>query len=191
MKRRILIVCEGKKTEPQYFESLKNELRLSAIDIKVEGSGYNTKSLVDYTVKLVEYAEEETVPYDEVWCVFDRDDFTAENFNNAIQKANAKKFKVAYSNQAFELWYLLHYIYCDSSLHRDEYSVKLSEHLGCKYEKNDRMIQALLRDKCGIAVRNAKRLLQTYGNFHNPEKDNPSTTVHILVETLLALKQQD
>lgn len=35
-----------------------------------------------------------------------------------------------------------------------------------------------------VAMRNAKRLFESHGENHNPEKDNPSTTIHKLVEIL-------
>jgi len=41
-----------------------------------------------------------------------------------------------------------------------------------------------LHKNTDTAVRNSKRLLKTYGKNLNPEKDNPSTTVHLLVEEL-------
>ena len=83
-KQSFLIVCEGKNTEPDYFRKFK----LKTATIKVVGEGYNTVSLVEQAEKLDKQGE-----YDQVWCVFDKDDF--KNFNNAIQKAEQLGFKVA------------------------------------------------------------------------------------------------
>jgi hypothetical protein len=43
-----LIVCEGKKTEPHYFESLKKDLPrgvLTTLHMEIKGTGMNTLSL--------------------------------------------------------------------------------------------------------------------------------------------------
>jgi hypothetical protein len=49
------------------------------------------------------------------------------------------------------------------------------------YTKN---IFDILLNKQQTAIKNAKKLLKSYGDHHNPEQDNPSTTVHNLVELL-------
>lgn len=55
-KRRFyLIVCEGEKTEPNYFKSLKNTLPKGVLDVcefTIEGEGYNTESLVKKSMEL-------------------------------------------------------------------------------------------------------------------------------------------
>lgn len=90
---KILIVCEGKNTEPSYFKQFK----LATAKIVVLGNGYNTVSLVGQAQHLSEQDN-----YSQVWCVFDKDYFPAEDFNNAIAMAQAAGFGVAYSNQSFE-----------------------------------------------------------------------------------------
>ena len=150
----------------------------------------NTRSLIEETEIQVEiqidkfkekYGEEpqETI----VWCVFDKDSFSDEDFGNAINKAKAKGYKVAYSNEAFELWYLLHFHYYDMALGRDDYIVKLTEHLKRKYRKNDLFMYETLLSKQEEAIKNAKNLLSKYIPV-NPSNDNPSTTVFELVEYL-------
>ena len=105
--QRFLIVCEGKKTEPLYFE----QFRAPGLVVKVEGIGMNTISLVKEALRLRDEGN-----YDQVWCVFDKDDF--EQFDDAIQLARREGMKVAYSNQAFELWYVLHFCFMQKSLQR-------------------------------------------------------------------------
>jgi len=107
-RQRFLIVCEGAKTEPQYFE----RFRVPGLVVKVEGVGMNTLSLVEEAVKLREEDD-----YDQVWCVFDKDDFSIDQFENAIHCAKENGMYVAYSNQAFELWYVLHFEYLHSEFH--------------------------------------------------------------------------
>ena len=47
-KKRILIVCEGEKTEPNYFEAF----RVTSAVVKVIGLGQNTKRLVISAINL-------------------------------------------------------------------------------------------------------------------------------------------
>lgn len=91
--------------------------------------------------------------------------------------------RVAHSNEAFELWYLLLFGYLQSGLERTRYYPKLSGHLGREYKKNCATMYADLRSRQPTAIRNAARLLTIYSP-HNPEKDNPSTSVHELVQEL-------
>lgn len=128
-RRYYLIVCEGAKTEPNYFEGLKKDLPkgiLTAFQIDIEGTGRNTMSLIDEAIRLKAVYEKETSrPIDKLWTVFDRDSFSANDFNRAIQRcANARpEIGCAWSNEAFELWYLLHFHFYNNSMSRMENSV--------------------------------------------------------------------
>jgi len=173
-----LIVCEGSKTEPQYFKAFKIP------SVEVVGTGKNTKSLVQEAIRIKELREER----DHYWCVFDRDSFPAQNFNQALETARREGFEVAYSNEAFEIWYLLHFEYYSSASDRSLYGDKLSARLARPYKKNDSEIFELLRDRQAQAIKYASKLLASYEPNHNPEKDNPCTTVQLLVEQLLAAK---
>ncbi len=175
-----LIVCEGERTEPIYFKAFK----LQSAKVKVFGAGYNTLSLVKKTIELKEKAREKNEIYEQVWSVFDRDSFPKQDFNAAFDLAKKKEIKIAYSNEAFELWYLLHFHYYNSGISREKYEEKLTKLLKHKYEKKSRTIYAEIIDKQDDAIRNAQKLLETYEKTHNPEKDNPSTTVHHLVQEL-------
>lgn len=98
--QRFLIVCEGSKTEPNYFQGF----RVPELVVDVRSPGNSPRKLVDEALILREQGE-----YDQVWCVFDRDDCDVGEFNSVIQRAESQGVHVAYSNQAFELWYLLHF----------------------------------------------------------------------------------
>ncbi len=107
IRQRFLIVCEGKKTEPQYFQKFRGPF--SILDIR--GTGCNTVSLVEHAIKC---SSEDR--YDQIWCVFDRDSFSSDIFNRALLLARQNNFFVAYSNEAFELWYILHFEYLNTAL---------------------------------------------------------------------------
>ncbi len=174
VKQRFLIVCEGKKTEPNYFRGF----RVPKDVMEIQGLGENPSKLVQSAKIFKEQGE-----YDQVWCVFDRDSWTEEDFNNAIHSAESYDFKIAYSNEAFELWYVLHFDFLNSGIPRKDYRVKLTSLLGKKYEKNSLTIYNDLIEKQIVAIKNAEKLLQQY-EPQKPVTDNPSTTVHLLVQEL-------
>lgn len=178
-RKSFLIVCEGEKTEPNYFKAF----RVASLEVKILGSGHVTKSLVNYTKKQVKLARNLGEYHDQVWCVFDKDSFTKEQFNTAVQQAESLGYKVAYSNECFELWYILHYEYLTSGLNRKQYFKKLGKLLGRKYEKKNREMYSKLSNNQERAIRNATKLLKRY-NPIKPADDNPSTTVHLLVQEL-------
>jgi RloB-like protein len=173
-KERFLIVCEGAKTEPNYFRSF----RVPKDVIDVRGIGANTVDVVEKAIELKSKDD-----YDQIWCVFDRDSFPATRFNEAFVLASRNNIKIAYSNEAFELWYLLHFNYYDTGMSRKQYGAKLTDCLGYKYEKNSTTIYEEILEMQPQAIKNAEKLIATY-NPKNPERDNPSTKVHCLVEEL-------
>lgn len=184
IRERFLICCEGEKTEPNYFGKFPIKIDLVQIDIE---SGANTLGLINDALKRKEKAEKANRPYNQVWCVFDRDSrsTTPDQFNKAIQKAQNFKIRVAYSNPCFELWYYLHFHYIVAAIDCAEYTRKLSVYLKKEYEKNSEEMYECLKGKQQTAIKNGKRL-QFNRPFCNPEKDNPSTTVHLLVDALNA-----
>lgn len=181
LRERILIVCEGEKTEPNYFRAFP--VHPEVVQVDVAGTGANTLSLVIRAVELMAKARSEGWQYNRVWCVFDKDSFSDEQFNSACRMAEKHRIKAAYSNECFELWYFLHFHYTDTPLHRDAFSAKLAEAMKRPYKKNDTGMYTLLRKKQGAAIRNAKKLLAIHDG-NSPAKSNPSTTVFELVEVL-------
>ena len=175
LRKKFLIICEGERTEPNYFEAFRVPKDL----YEVVGLGENTISLVR---KAMTKRQEEN--YDQVWVVMDKDDFPIENFNNALSLARDEKIYVAYSNEAFELWYLLHFDYHDTAISRHIYKERLTARLGFEYKKNAPNIYEVLEDKQSVAIQHANRLFKGYGDEHKPAYDNPSTTVHLLVDAL-------
>ncbi len=103
-EKTYLIICEGVNTEPNYFESF----RLHTINIESFGLGMSKTSLIKSIHKIVQSREKDKEQ--EVWCVFDMDvkydeSITQkEDYNNAITLAQSYGYKVAYSNDCFELW---------------------------------------------------------------------------------------
>lgn len=188
--RKVLrIYTEGTKTEPNYFNSIKDELRLSEIDIRVHGvPGFDNHTLPLVEGVIERKNKEEDGFETEWWVVFDRDEHA--DFNKAVELARENEINVAYSNESFELWFILHFEFLQSSLGRDKFEAKLTKLLGRKYEKNSSDIYELIKDKEADAMRNAKKLEELHDKTKiiSPEKRDPSTLVYKLVERLRTLK---
>jgi hypothetical protein len=173
-----LIVCEGEKTEPNYFRSFPVSTRP---EIEIVGAGCETIAVVNKALELRNKGS-----FDRVWCVFDRDpsrDKTAQRFNDALQLAKKENIDIAYSNECFEIWYLLHFHFYNTAISRKDYGKMLTKLMSIEYEKSSSDMFILLEDRQPQAIKHAHKLLASY-DPHNPESDNPVTTVHLLVEEL-------
>ena len=183
-RRRVLIVCEDSKSSLFYFKGFPVD-RERAI-VKAVGTGMNTDSLVEEAVRLRDEAQKRNAPFSHVWCVFDRDSFPLANYARAFELAKSNRFNVAWANEAFELWYLLHFQYLDTGISRAEFPVSLTKLMGVKYKKTDQEVYVRLHDRQSDAIRNARNLLKAHRERGEiPERNfNPSTNVHELVEFL-------
>lgn len=196
---RILIVCEGTETEPNYFNALIRVEKLNGVDmaggrpldINAVGAAHVSLSLTEYALTLQSKRKER---YEEIWCVFGKDDCPADAFDNAISRAENHDFlRVAWSNEAFELWYVVHFEYLDSAPGlnagpaRKYYRKRLDKLLDDKYDKShpDMYTQLLGGKRLETAMKNARRLMDCYPAGTPCHQCIPATTVHLLVENLL------
>lgn len=110
-KRRFLLCCEGKGTEPDYFKGLARVLRSSGlVDIVIADHEHTDPKQVVEQAKRERRAADQQVKrynddnlrYDEVWCLIDRDEHLL--FDDAVQQAVANNPGLAASNPCFELW---------------------------------------------------------------------------------------
>lgn len=189
-----LIVCEGTKTEPNYFQSFTSKQSGNTIFIETFGTATNTIQVVQKAIDLRNNAAKD---YDAVWAVFDKDNFSAKDFNAAIQLAEREQIGCAWTNEAFELWYLLHFVNRTTPMSRKDYQKAIEAQLkkkaghsyqGYTYKKNDeKMLQRLQEygneaEACKRALRLEKEGQDTYPNRFADQ--NPCTTVFKLVQQL-------
>lgn len=194
VKKLFLIICEGENTEPKYFEAFP--VPTSTVEIM---GGCNTKTkLVDYALKqkkLPKYKDHE------VWCVFDFDVKPDEaatqprDFNTAIKKAEKNGMKVAWSNDAFELWFVLHYQHLDTGITREELYKILKGHWKLdSFHKDAKTVDFCKQhyERHGgreskeqkTAIKRAVALHKQYKGRQDYAKHCPCTTVHLLVKEL-------
>ncbi|MBL7797524.1 MAG: RloB domain-containing protein [Saprospiraceae bacterium] len=192
--KRFLIICEGVNTEPCYFKSFP----VQTAQVEAFGIGRSKTSLVEHAIEWVQQKPPDSER--EVWVVFDMDFDPSEDatlqrndFNEAIRLAKDNRFRVAYSNDAFELWFVLHYQFLEAALDRAAYYNLLGNHWGMSYERDCKglqfcraIYQRLLSDPNAdqqAAIRHAERLFAQHAGYL-PAVQNPCTTVFQLVVEL-------
>lgn len=194
-RRFFLIVCEGAKTEPNYFRGLEKNLLpgvVNTIELAIEGEGHNTLTVIQDAINAKKRLENQGRTIDEVWTVFDRDDFSEQNFNNAIFKGHSLGIHCAWTNQAFELWYLLHFQFFQNGMSRTDYKRLIERELSQKtgqpyiYQKNSEEMFQLLQQYGDIkqAIVRAKNLEAVFAGRTDYANHNPCTKVYKLLEKL-------
>ena len=187
-----LIVSEGEKTEPNYFDGLAHYIdekygRGPDVEkpiITACGRGRCTVALVEEAARIVARA---TIRYSQVWVVFDKDNF--DDFDDAIALANKYGYRSAWSNESFEYWIYLHFSYSDSALGRDDWVKKLDRifrEYGIDengYKKNNPNIFKIATTHGSLksAVGSAIRIYKSYPPNAKPSLCNPCTQVHNLI----------
>ena len=195
---KLLIVCEGKATEYGYFEAARISLRFSRELVQVvHPDATDPKSLVLTARALM--SGQDWKAGDQAWAVCDgdehrHDEASRANWNDAMQlaagsaAATSKRVNLAVSNPCFELWYLLHFQEQNAHLDRIAVKVALQRHLP-DYEKPNILWEQLAPRRPTAyerAERRQQRILADDAEFC----ENPSTGVHALVQTLLAMKRE-
>lgn len=188
----VLIVCEGEKTEPNYFRALINDLQLNTANIVIAKNitGSSPKTVVDFA--LTEYRKEKE--YDRVYCVFDKDRHESYDYAlDTIRRARLSKGHIITaipSVPCFEYWLLLHFVYTTKQFDTGPGSICANVITDLKrylphYEKGDNEVYQLTKDKIRDAIANSIKAERHCGVA---DTDMPSTKLYALVEYLRNLK---
>lgn len=114
---RILILCEGEKTEPKYLHAFIEQYGLPSdrIVVRCVKAAQHPLAMAKWAAGELLYAsylaqsDSDKLPYTEVWCVFDRDGHT--DFDDALEFiAPMPNIHAVPSNPCFELWLLHHFV---------------------------------------------------------------------------------
>ncbi|MCL2424733.1 MAG: RloB family protein [Oscillospiraceae bacterium] len=188
-KEEVLIVCGG-QTEKKYFEMFNQVFRPSLGSVSVI-TAVETKSpmhVVEYAIK----ARNRKNSYNAVWCVFDKDDFI--DFDDAVRHAESNAICVAYSNQAFEVWFINHFRILKAPLSRTRYKHELKKFLAFNYDKSadviDKISSMLLtEERVRTAITNSRLGYERHkieSAIIKPSAFESCTTVFKLVQSLLS-----
>jgi len=187
-----MIVCEGEKTEPFYFEGARKHYGLSSANIEIVQAGGDPLSIARRAIQKLNDDRE----LDRAYCVFDRDTHTT--FDEALRlisehrlSANRRLF-AAYSIPCFEIWLLLHFAYSTAPYSPGGGRSAAANVLHAlqqrwpEYNKGRTDAFEALATRMDKAFENARKLMR-----HNASavSANPATTIHELVEYLKNLKK--
>jgi RloB-like protein len=193
---RIIIACEGSKSEPLYFHGIRQALSLSRRRVLiVPPVGSDPRSVVRAAVgaREDERRTQDWSGQDTAWAVFDGDEHRANNpsnWNDALQTAQSKGIRLAISNPCFEFWYLLHFRDHTAFLTGEKARELLRQHVP-NYERASKLYPEPLAVLTPDAVGRAKRLAALHQANQSPPHTNPCTGVAELVELLLALQRPE
>lgn len=189
---RVLIVTEGSKTEPIYFEDIRKQMRIPSAHIEILHSEFGTQPR-----QIVDFAHEhflKTREFEKIYAVFDRDDHTtyadalkrAKQLDKSLRNDERKlvDFEAVPSVPCFELWLLLHFEDVFAFTHRREVIGKLSARVS-GYAKGAGGIYARTEALILDATRRASHLRTM---FTADSGEEPYTDVDKLVATLRGLR---
>lgn len=200
---RLLIVCEGTKTEPLYLREIRQQMSLPSANVQLQPAAWGTEPLriVDYAEHLfVEGSREREIhprSFDRVVTVFDRDEH--HTYQPALKRVTSLNgqlvndervrvpFEAVVSVPCFELWLLLHFEDVLAPLHRDEALARLRLHVA-GYTKGQGSHWAVTRERLDVATARANALMDA-GHMAE-DGTQPYTRMHELVHRLLRLKDQ-
>lgn len=193
--RKVVIACEGSKTEPGYFEGIRIALRLPTVQVVViADKGADPLRVVNAALAERERQERKQTwtMEDCAWAVFDGEEHRANdpaNWKEALRSAERNGIRLAISNPCFELWYLLHFQDHTAERTRDQVRQLLKRHLR-DYDKANRLYPDPLAEFTQNAIERARQLMARIERDGLPPHSNPCTGVAALVESLLALRQE-
>ncbi len=186
----VLIVCEGRETEPNYIEGLCEHLGVNRAAIKV----IRGESVTD-PVGLVQKAQrlfKADGGYDLVYVVCDGDAPLIAEARDLAQKKTMRNaagvrthVNVVASHPSFEFWLLLHFEYSARPYTTAaDATDALCQHV-TDYAKNDRNIFAKVAAGLETACQNAARLK---AELQQTRSLIPDTDMHSLVDQLLRMR---
>lgn len=193
----ILIVCEGKETEPLYFKGFRSRYVNVNIEIPEKSSmGKNRSKTTDplnLIKKSIYYKQNKyyinAEDGDRVWCVFDID----VNYQNpdslkaksseiqaAYEVAKRNNIKLGISNPCFELWYLLHFTYTTAFLKDFDAVRQKLENTPLKGYKKTSSIPSDIKMNTSVAISNSLKLKdyhESLGKKLINFEDDPSNVI--------------
>lgn len=98
-----MIITNGEKTEPIYFENFKKKSNFIKIEIRKE-SGSDPITLVKFASRI-----KDAYDADRIYCIYDVDDSSDDLLNKAKKLATKNGLTSCISNPCFEIWFLFHY----------------------------------------------------------------------------------
>lgn len=191
---KILIVCEGSKTEPQYFHAIRQRWRLATLQVLIVPSQGKTDpcNLVELAIEKRQELEDDDrwEKGDRAWVAFDGDEHIEKSldaWNKALSKARGQKIELAITNPCFEFWYLLHFQDHFSQITSKKAKALLNKYLP-DYDKAKCYYPETLEALTQFAIQRAEKIAEEIQRDELAEFSNPCCSgLPTLVQNLLML----
>lgn len=193
---KIFVWTHTEKAEIVYFQDFRDQLRSHLLMPRKKICRMPHQLIEKVIVWKTESKEIEEADGDRVWCILDVDDFYKDNpkiLLDAIKMAHKYNIKIAYVNECFEHWILLHFEKPTSPISRGN---EIEKRIAKAFKKNglglflkNQPVFNLLLPFQDNAIKNAKELIQgKYKEISWPDvlgsDGNPSTSIHFLIEEI-------
>lgn len=192
-KRKFLIFTNGRGSEINYFRLLgKMQKIYDVVPRFVNGD----------PLMVVKEAIKHKREANQIWCLFDVDEFSGDKIMEAMVLARKEKINVVHSNRSFEVFLVSHFKICDGCKDQAELEKEIEDYIKkrknvSKYEydkADEEILTKYFLPSVQEAVTNSKTVFQRKSVDH-PEKVNgfypiwkkewnSSTNAHELVEAL-------
>jgi len=180
------IFCEGEKTEKNYFLKLRTEERIRRLKVKSCGST-DAKGIVNHAISFKK-TDRNFEDGDSVCCIFDRDNNSNEQLEQATSLANHNNITIIFSNPSFEYWILCHFEYHPTSCENPDLGARLNYLVG-DYEKNDPLIYNKTKNKIDTATANATRIKEKHEQERTLLISRQSNPLSLVFELIKMIKQ--
>ena len=171
------------QTEEIYFNHFKEKYKGDLKNVNVEVVAHKKSN----PMSVVTAALMRKSNYDEVWAVFDKDDFR--DFDEAIALAADNGVNCAFSNEAVEYWFFLHLENKTGAMSRKVLNNEIGRKLNIEYDKSEttvRRVSQRISSKLRVAEERAQigheRHILNSGNA--PSSWCSCTTVYALTKRL-------
>ena len=188
IRKRILVLTQGKVTEPAYFDRLRQLYR--QVIVVVKDCPKSPLQMLDVAIaETTKAAKHREDSFDTTWVVFDAEERPDETMLRALRlKAGQHEIRLAWSNPCFEVWLLLHLSFSQAPIFNAEQAIRELESALPGYAKDQRAAErsmAALIAKVATALAHAQRLRDGHVARGAGEFPNPATDVDFLVRTIV------
>ncbi len=179
-KKVFFLVCEGRVTEPSYFNFFKRNLN-DDFTININKNRNKNKSDPKNLLKsMKEILRRDPIrSNDEAWIIFDKDNWPKEYIKELEEWAKQdQRYNIAMSTPCFEIWLLWHFEDASGLIKKEDINRKLNNYLNNYSNNKEVNINKISHEKIRHAITRAEKCKS--GDYNNRSSD-----VYILVEKIL------
>jgi hypothetical protein len=186
-----LIVCEGSRTEPDYFKALIHKFLLPGISVHVMSSDDSEPiNVVELAIAKKKKGVAPGLPYSQIWCVTDVEVPPHRTLGEAKDKAaSVNNLELILTNPSFEYWFLLHFAKVVTPFQSNTDLQSKLKQFHPTYKKTRIGFDILFPLTESAIIRSKEVLKEQHNDTEDLSDCNPSTHVHKIVEYLQSAAQ--